>query len=52
MGYPTIAYLNKKLDLISPIQGYFEPAEYKKVLQFINEEHFKNQNLDSYIGSR
>jgi thioredoxin-related protein len=51
MGYPTIAYLNKKSSLIAPIQGYFDPKDYKKILQFFKEEHYKKQSLDQYMAS-
>ncbi len=50
MGYPTVAYLNEKLELIMPIPGYFNAQDYQKVLSYINDGQYKKQPLDKYLG--
>ena len=38
IAYPTIVYLNEKLEIIAPVQGFWKKEQYMPLLHFIAEE--------------
>ncbi len=49
-SYPTVVFLDEKLQLISPLPGYRGPDQMKPILVFFNEEHYKAQkDLNKFI---
>lgn len=48
MSFPSIAYLNEKLELLGAIPGYRPPKEMESILNYINEDKFEDQTLSDY----
>jgi len=49
LSYPSIAYLNEKLELLGAVPGYKGPADMESLLNYIAEEKFQTQSLDEYL---
>lgn len=50
LAYPTTAFYDDKLSLISPVPGYHGPKEMLAVLKYFKEGVYKsNPNLQAYI---
>ena len=49
MGYPTIVYLNEKMETIKAMQGYYGPEDYPKVLEYIRTGAYKKKSFEQYI---
>ena len=48
-GYPTIVYLTEKLEVISPVSGFYKPEKIEPLLHFIVEKKYKdNVKLEDY----
>lgn len=52
LGYPTVVYLNEKLEVIQSVPGYYEKGDYLKILDFISTEAYKKQNLEQFMRSK
>lgn len=50
MAYPTVAYLNEKLEVITPVPGYYGPDEYKKILTYFGDNIYKKEPLEKYLA--
>ncbi len=48
VGYPTIAFLDEKMNRIDAFPGYKDASKFDPLIRFINEEHYKNQTLAEY----
>lgn len=48
MQYPTVVYLNEKMERILISPGYKEPASIMRELQFTAEEHYKQETWEAY----
>ena len=48
IAYPTIVYLNEKLEIIFPAQGYFQPAQYVPLLSYISSESYNTMTFEDY----
>lgn len=50
MSYPSVAFFDEKLNLITAIAGYREPKQFEPILVFFEEDHYLTQsNLDEFI---
>ncbi|TVQ15425.1 MAG: DUF255 domain-containing protein [Bacteroidetes bacterium] len=50
MSYPSVAFFDEELNLITAIPGYREPKQFEPVLVFFSEDHYlTNPNLDEFI---
>ena len=50
MSYPSVAFFDEELNLITAIPGYREPRQFEPVLVFFSEDHYlTNPNLDEFI---
>ncbi|MDR2037380.1 MAG: DUF255 domain-containing protein [Bacteroidales bacterium] len=47
-GYPSIAYLTEKLELIGADGGYKNPQQLEPLLYYMQEEKFKTVNFSEY----
>ncbi|MFW5778008.1 MAG: thioredoxin family protein [Bacteroidota bacterium] len=51
MSYPSVAFFDEELNLITAIPGYREPKDFEPILVFFSEDVFLTQpNLDEYIN--
>ncbi len=48
IAYPTTVFLNEKLEVITPVQGYIPPKEFGVMLRFIAEEAYKSESWQSF----
>jgi len=50
MGYPSVAFFDEELNLITALPGYREPAQFEPILVFFKENHWHTQpNLDEFV---
>lgn len=51
MSYPSVAFFNEDLDLLTAIPGFRPPANMEAVLVFFNEGVYKEKpNLDDFVS--
>jgi thioredoxin-related protein len=48
MSYPSVAYLNEKLQLLAAIPGYYTPGNLEPLLNFIAEDKYLNTTLEDF----
>jgi thioredoxin-related protein len=48
MSYPSIAYMNEKMELLGAIPGFFTPAGIEPLLNYIAEDKYTSQSLEDY----
>ncbi len=48
MSFPTIVFLDEKLNLIQPLQGYKDPASMDKIMKYFAENYYKTTPWKKY----
>ena len=48
LSFPSIAYLNEKLELLGAVPGYRGPVDMEPLLNYIAEDKFLTQSLEEY----
>lgn len=48
MSYPTVVFLDEKMDLLQTIPGFRKPAELDLILKFFGGDHYKNTSYDIF----
>lgn len=48
MSYPTTVYLDEKLNVIQPLEGYLDAAEFSKILHYFGENVYKKKAFEEY----
>ncbi len=48
MSYPTVIFMNHKFEMLSPVPGYQEPAQFMKVANFFGSDAYKNTDWKDY----
>jgi thioredoxin-related protein len=48
LSFPSIAYLNEKLELLGAVPGYRGPSDMEPLLNYIAEDKFLTQSLEEY----
>jgi thioredoxin-related protein len=48
MSYPSIAYLNEKMQLLGAVPGYKTPQSIEPLLNYIVEDKFTSESLSDY----
>lgn len=51
LAFPTIVYLDEKLEMLSPVTGYMTPEQIEPILTFFGEDHYANTEWEAYMGS-
>ena len=49
MSYPSIAYLDKEMQLVTAIPGYKKPEDIEPILLFIKEEKYKTTTYEEFF---
>jgi thioredoxin-related protein len=49
MGYPTSVYLDEKMDLIGPVQGYLDKDQLLKVMKYFGDNLYQTVKWDDYV---
>ena len=52
LSYPTTAFLDENLDLITAVPGYHKPDFFSKVLAYFGEDYYKTVSWESYEGTQ
>lgn len=48
MSYPTVVFLDEKMDLLQPIPGFRKPAEMDVILKYFGGDHYKSTSYDVF----
>jgi thioredoxin-related protein len=48
MSYPSIAYMNEKLELLGAVPGFYTPDRIEPLLSYIAEEKYTSESLEDY----
>ena len=51
IAYPTIVFIDQKLNVITPVQGYQKPAQFEPMLKFIAEDKYLTKKWQEYMAS-
>ncbi len=49
LAYPTIVFLDENLNILSPLQGYYQANQMQAVLSYFKEDKFKQIDLNTYL---
>jgi thioredoxin-related protein len=52
LSYPTSVFLDEDLNLITPLPGYVDANKMEPILEFIGEDHYKNQTYQDFLARR
>nr|MBA3901810.1 thioredoxin [Bacteroidota bacterium] len=48
IAYPTIVYMDEELNILSPVQGYYQPNQIEPILAFFGEGHYKTISWEEF----
>lgn len=48
MSYPSIVYLDEKVELLQAVPGYYDAKSIEPILYFFGEDTYKNQSWEEY----
>lgn len=51
IAYPTLVYLDENLNILAPIQGYFQAPQLKPILTYFKENKHKEIDLQTYLNN-
>ncbi len=51
MSYPTVVFLDEKMDLLSAVPGYRGPKDFESVINFFGSNAYKNKDFEDYINN-
>ena len=51
IAYPTVVYLNEKVEIITPFQGYIQAPDMEPILHFIAEDFFQTTSFEEFQES-
>lgn len=49
MSYPSAAYMNEEMQLLTGVPGYFEPKDLEPILDFFATDSYKSVSYQDYI---
>ena len=49
MSYPTIAYMDETMQLVTVVPGYHPPEELQPILVFIAQDYYKKINWETFM---
>ena len=52
IAYPTIVYMDEDFKILTPVQGYLQPAQIMPILKFFASNAYKTQTWEEYSGSK
>ncbi len=50
IAYPTLVYFDEQLNIIAPMQGYYQPSQLQPVLTYFKENKYKEIDLQTYLN--
>lgn len=52
LSFPTSVFLDEKLNLITPLPGYYPPEKLDPILQFIGGDYYKTTNYQDFMAKK
>ena len=49
MSYPTVAYMDESMQLISIVPGYRTPEELRPILVYIAQDYYKKMDWEKFM---
>lgn len=51
LSYPTVVFLNERMEVIQPIPGYQDPGRFEVIISYFAGNHYKNTPWRKYAES-
>lgn len=51
VAYPTIVYMDEDYKILSPVQGYYQPAQIMPILHFFGDDAYKNESWSDFSAT-
>ncbi|WP_034257500.1 thioredoxin family protein [Adhaeribacter aquaticus] len=51
LSYPTTVYLDERMAIITPVPGYLDVPNFKTLLKYFAENHYKNKSFQDYTAT-
>jgi uncharacterized protein YyaL (SSP411 family) len=48
LGYPSVVFLDEKMNMIQPVQGYIEPKPFDRIIKFIGNDAYKSTKWEDF----
>lgn len=48
IAYPTLVYIDENLNVLTPVQGYFQPSQLEPIIHFFGDDSYKTTNWDEF----
>ena len=52
LSYPTVVFLDEKLNMLSPVPGYQKPDAFLQIARYFGENIYKEKDWQTYSGTR
>ena len=52
MSYPTVVFLNRKFEMLSPVPGYQEPAGFMNIAKYFGDNIYLETSWQDYSGNK
>jgi thioredoxin-related protein len=49
LSYPSVVFLNEELQIITRVQGYQKPKDFRKIVQYIGTNAYKSISWKDYV---
>ncbi|MBN2612097.1 MAG: DUF255 domain-containing protein [Bacteroidales bacterium] len=51
MGYPSVVFMDEKLNIIQPFQGYLKPKQFDEIARFFGDDVYKSKTWEDFLKS-
>jgi thioredoxin-related protein len=51
VAYPTIVYMDEDFNILSPVQGYLQPAQIMPILSYFGDNAYKTMDYQTFQSS-
>ena len=51
IAYPTIVYMDEQLNILSPVQGYYQPEQIEPILKYFGENVYQKETFEDFQKS-
>ncbi|MDQ3190283.1 MAG: thioredoxin family protein [Bacteroidota bacterium] len=48
IAYPTIVYMDENMNILTPVQGYLQPAQIEPILKFFGDNIYQKETYEEY----
>jgi thioredoxin-related protein len=50
LSYPTVVFLDEKLNMLSPVPGYQKPEPFLSIAKYFGDDIYKDTDWETYSG--